>query len=119
MQVAFLDYVRYLIGAMWSSTTPASFEAKKACINQGMHKRDASHQLHMIHKAVDLVEGRLSVLRPFNSTEQSMWDQLPPVLRICATAVHVADHAGSIIRCYYGACASPSLFRCELNHNIV
>ena len=38
---AFLDYVRYVVGAMWGEVTPdtcASFAAQEL-INHGMHKR--------------------------------------------------------------------------------
>ena len=38
---AFLDYVRYVAGAMWGATTPESCAdfASRQLINHGMHKR--------------------------------------------------------------------------------
>ena len=53
-QLAFLDYVRFLIGAMWGSVTPATCDGLQSDINQGMHKRCAKHLANMVSKA-DLV----------------------------------------------------------------
>ena len=49
-QVAFLDYVRYLIGAMWGSVTPHSCSQLAQDLNQGMHKRSAIHLAYMVDK---------------------------------------------------------------------
>ena len=50
-QVAYLDYVRYLIGAMWGSVTPNSCnQLALADLNQGMHKRSAIHLAYMVDK---------------------------------------------------------------------
>ena len=40
-ETAYLDYVRYVVGAMWGAVTPASCAAFAAqqLINHGMHKR--------------------------------------------------------------------------------
>ena len=54
MQVAFLDYVRFLIGSMWGACTPESFAAKACDLNQGMHKRDAKLHAAMVGKAAAL-----------------------------------------------------------------
>jgi hypothetical protein len=53
VQVAFLDYVRFLIGSMWASCTPESFSNRAADINQGMHKRSVPLHVSMVLKAVD------------------------------------------------------------------
>jgi hypothetical protein len=63
MQVCFLDYVRFLVGGMWGACTPDSFSAKAHDWNQGMHKRDQMHQLHMIRKATLLIEKYDAMLR--------------------------------------------------------
>ena len=57
-QIAFLDYVRFLIGAMWGAVTPESCATLAQDINQGMHKRSAHHLCHMIDKA-DLLLSKL------------------------------------------------------------
>ncbi|KAL0047335.1 hypothetical protein WJX82_000891 [Trebouxia sp. C0006] len=38
-QMAYLDYIRFLIGAMWGTVTPSTCNALSEDINQGMHKR--------------------------------------------------------------------------------
>lgn len=50
-QLSFLDYVRFLIGAMWGSVTTESCESLHGDINQGMHKRSAGHLAYMVSKA--------------------------------------------------------------------
>lgn len=50
-QIAFLDYVRFLIGAMWGAVSPESSTALAQDLNQGMHKRSADHLAHMVDKA--------------------------------------------------------------------
>ncbi|KAA6417522.1 MAG: hypothetical protein FRX49_09484 [Trebouxia sp. A1-2] len=37
-QMAYLDYIRFLIGAMWGTVTPSTCDALAEDINQGMHK---------------------------------------------------------------------------------
>jgi hypothetical protein len=54
VQVAFLDYVRFLIGSMWGACTPETFEAKAADLNQGMHKRSVQLHMAMVRKAAML-----------------------------------------------------------------
>lgn len=49
-QVAYLDYVRYLVGAMWGSVTPNSCNRLAQDLNQGMHKRSAMHLAYMVTK---------------------------------------------------------------------
>ena len=50
-QIALLDYVRFLIGAMWGAVTPDSCSAFAQDINQGMHKRSAEHLVFMVNRA--------------------------------------------------------------------
>jgi uncharacterized protein YfbU (UPF0304 family) len=50
-QMAYLDYVRFLIGAMWGTVTPGTCNALAEDINQGMHKRSAKHLVCMVEKA--------------------------------------------------------------------
>lgn len=50
-QLAFIDYVRFLVGAMWGSVTPATCEGLQGDINQGLHKRSAGHLINMVQKA--------------------------------------------------------------------
>lgn len=56
-QLAYLDYVRFLIGAMWGAVTPNSCTELAQDINQGIHKRSAQHLAHMVDKA-DLLLSR-------------------------------------------------------------
>lgn len=56
MQVAFLDYARYLVGSMWPDCSPASFEAKRGDSNQGMHKRSVRHHAACVAKAARLAK---------------------------------------------------------------
>ena len=49
--MAYLDYVRFLIGAMWGTVTPSTCHALAEDINQGMHKRSAKHLVCMVEKA--------------------------------------------------------------------
>lgn len=53
--MCFLDYVRFLVGGMWGASTPESFAAKADMLNQGMHKRDLGHHLHMLRTALALM----------------------------------------------------------------
>ena len=66
LQVCFLDYVRFLVGSMWGACTPESFAAKAGMLNQGMHKRDVTHHLHMLRRALTLLaqEKQSGVLAP-------------------------------------------------------
>ena len=50
-QLAYLDYVRFLIGSMWGNVSPDSCKQLQDDINQGMHKRSAVHLAHMVEKA--------------------------------------------------------------------
>ena len=50
-QLAYLDYVRFLVGAMWGAVTPGSCNELAQDINQGIHKRSAEHLAHMVDKA--------------------------------------------------------------------
>lgn len=50
-QLAYVDYVRYLIGAMWGSVTPKTCGELAQDLNQGMHKRSAVHLAYMVDKA--------------------------------------------------------------------
>ena len=50
-QLAYLDYVRFLVGAMWGTVTPNSCNELAEDLNQGMHKRSAVHLAHMVDKA--------------------------------------------------------------------
>lgn len=50
-QLAYLDYVRFLVGAMWGAVTPNSCVALCEDINHGMHKRSAIHLVYMVEKA--------------------------------------------------------------------
>ena len=50
-QLAYLDYARFLVGAMWGGVTPQSCMSLDGDINQGMHKRSAVHLVHMVEKA--------------------------------------------------------------------
>ena len=50
-QLAYLDYVRFLIGAMWGTVTPESCVSLAGDINQGMHKRSGVHLVQMVDKA--------------------------------------------------------------------
>jgi hypothetical protein len=54
LQVAFLDYVRFLIGSMWGACSPKLFAAKAGDMNQGMHKRSNSLHAAMVRKAASL-----------------------------------------------------------------
>lgn len=102
LQIAFLDYVRFLIGSMWGACTPATFEARRGDINQGMHKRDAAHQFAMVTRAAQLLGGRYSRVVPFDAAQTALWDSLPPALRIAAAGVHAAEQAGAVVRSYFG-----------------
>ena len=55
-QLSFLDYVRFLVGAMWGSVTPATCETLQGDLNQGMHKRCAEHLAHMVSKADNVLQ---------------------------------------------------------------
>ena len=50
-QLAYLDYIRFLIGAMWGTVTPSTCNALVEDINQGMHKRSGKHLVYMVEKA--------------------------------------------------------------------
>lgn len=67
-QLAYLDYVRFLIGAMWGAVTPESCNELAQDINQGIHKRCAEHLAHMVDKADGLLskfeEGWLEKRQP-------------------------------------------------------
>jgi hypothetical protein len=41
LQVAYLDYVRFLIGRMWGSVSPESCKSLTTALNHGTHKRYA------------------------------------------------------------------------------
>ena len=56
MQIAFLDYVRFLIGSMWGACDAGSFAAKAADMNQGMHKRSVPLHAAMVRRAADLTK---------------------------------------------------------------
>jgi hypothetical protein len=112
LQVAFLDYVRYLVGSMWGSCTPATFTARRGDINQGMHKRDAAHQLAMVIRAAQLLSGRLSRIVPFDAEQMAQWNALPLALRSAAAGVHAAEEAGAIVRSYFGVTLSTYSLLC-------
>lgn len=57
-QMAYLDYIRFLIGAMWGTVTPSTCDALAEDINQGMHKRSVQHLVCMVEKA-DMVLSQL------------------------------------------------------------
>jgi hypothetical protein len=56
VQLVYLDYVRFLIGSMWGSCTPESFQHKARSVNQGVHKRDPHHQWSMVQRAVAILQ---------------------------------------------------------------
>lgn len=70
VQVGLLDYVRFLVGSMWGACTPESFVAKAGMLNQGMHKRDEAHHLHMLRRALALLaqEQQSGILAPTTRT---------------------------------------------------
>lgn len=55
VDLAFLDYIRFLIGSMWGSITPESCAARAKSINQGTHKRFAKHLVGMVSKAANIL----------------------------------------------------------------
>jgi hypothetical protein len=55
LQVCLLDYVRFLVGSMWGACTPESFVQKAGMLNQGMHKRDIGHHMHMVRRTLSLL----------------------------------------------------------------
>ena len=74
-QMAYLDYIRFLIGAMWGTVTPSTCNALAEDINQGMHKRSAKHLVCMVEKA-DMVLSQL---------EEHMHNQSDTMLSLSST----------------------------------
>lgn len=50
-EIAYLDYVRFLIGSMWGPITPFSHRSIDSKINIGMHKRNPDFLVDMVEKA--------------------------------------------------------------------
>eukprot|EP01024_Parvocaulis_polyphysoides_P056072 TRINITY_DN5841_c0_g3_i1.p1 TRINITY_DN5841_c0_g3~~TRINITY_DN5841_c0_g3_i1.p1 ORF type:complete len:444 (-),score=67.10 TRINITY_DN5841_c0_g3_i1:170-1501(-) len=87
-QIAYLDYVRFLVGSMWGNVTETSIAQNCNSINQGMHKRDKSHLLFMIAKTATLMQAY--------DTKRSQ-QQPSLVVAILNEAVKVAQIAGEEI----------------------
>lgn len=58
LQVALLDYVRFLVGSMWGACSEASFAEKARDMNQGMHKRSVPLHVAMVRRAAVLARVR-------------------------------------------------------------
>eukprot|EP01025_Chloroclados_australasicus_P038490 TRINITY_DN3966_c0_g1_i6.p1 TRINITY_DN3966_c0_g1~~TRINITY_DN3966_c0_g1_i6.p1 ORF type:complete len:527 (-),score=32.74 TRINITY_DN3966_c0_g1_i6:62-1642(-) len=86
-EIAYLDYVRYLVGSMWGKITPASLTNNQEQINQGMHKRDKKHLFNMITKGMSLSGINAQQRRP----------QMSLVVQVLSEAVKVAYAAGQEI----------------------
>jgi len=98
-QVAYLDYVRFLIGRMWGAVSPESCKGLATALNHGTHKRFAGHLVHMVQKADHLL-GQLEA-DGWPGTTPSLHlsaDGAPLLLRILDTAASLACEAGDVIR---------------------
>jgi len=85
-EIAFLDYVRYLISTMWGNFSPEKSATFNGQINHGMHKREPQLLAHMVKKAVALVD------------KVGLEQKVPVALKLAESAVVLAEAAGKIIK---------------------
>lgn len=98
IDLAFVDYVRFLVSSMWGSTTPETCAGKQTSINQGMHKRHPKHMVAMIVKA-SLVLSKIEKLPGRGvSVSRSATQGSKLVLSLLALCVSLSEKAGAAIR---------------------